>query len=652
MPETLHTPAFNLESALTTGVDPRTGKYDCNINLVTLKPYNIEGPERPLILSFSVLEAGYKGFGRNWHLKTTQLDLSRGIFTSMTGVKYEVEKDLNGRPIYPSSGEYINLKDLKVQNIRIKRNSKNQFEVFNKDGIREILTCNEDFRIATIRSLIYENGEIFDFKYNTDSIPLLEEITHRQTRIKQIHFIIEGSQTVAYNYPTINGNAKVNLIYGKPSQQGTPIMLLNLSYPFLNDTKPEGSPKYTFDYERINLSGLNNSLDSIQIVMTHFAKGEGAFETISYNPQGIQVTNNQWLPTVYQHTTNDGDGQPSITKEYYFMESLNYTGFSLCGSIPDKPAINDLLQTTLDYTYWTWETLLDNNGKHAIHIEREYNQFHLLITEITKTDFGLKVKRIDYNQIPGNFFEQPANLHFPRTITQTYNSISSGKRTETEHMETDNQGNILSSIDINGIERSYTYYPTLGIKGLCPADPLGFVRFVRELKIIAPSNKASTTPKRVIRYTYTSLSNPHVQNHIVKETETVNEKVETKYLYVENNNLPLFNTGRLRQEVYTIISGETQDQSLKKYTHKYNSSKHEIVTTLRNIGFNGEETTVISIDSLHKEKVLPLTKRSGITQAVLYNLSDQVTHKSSPYPLGNSKPTYNYTFPLRVSLSR
>eukprot|EP01037_Dinobryon_pediforme_P029029 gene29029-32526_t len=128
----LYSNAFNFDSYLSGGVDPRTGQYGSQIRLVTVSP---EGPvesSRDIALSFSMMEESNSGYGLGWHLSLSEYDENAGRLRLLSGQIYNTQ---------PSQGvgNLLIVPDQKLQDMAVRQIDMNTVHVLHKDGVIEVL---------------------------------------------------------------------------------------------------------------------------------------------------------------------------------------------------------------------------------------------------------------------------------------------------------------------------------------------------------------------------------------------------------------------------------------------------------------------------------------------------------------------------------
>lgn len=620
----IHSNAFNYGSFMSTGVDLRTGQYTVNIDLVTLKPYNLENPtERVLSISYSALRNSNSGFGIGWQLSRTYLDFRNNQFHTIDGESYSFV----AAPVI--GGEMV-FRDRKLLNFRVRRINNNTYEYTHKDGIIETLLQEPTSSLALTSSLAFENGETFDFVYGhrISGERFLTSITHRQTRIIQLTLVYNGLNCINFSYPVDDGViAAVRLVYNNN-------LLTTLSLPFNQATGiPQNYPQYQMTYQ---------SLATGYRVITELRKPTGAREMITHNAQGLRATTSLWVPAVTSHRTIPGNGQPDMLKQYQYSPVNNFLGFNSTKT-NFQEGIDNLYLIRTPYDYWGRETHIQNNQNLMI-VEEHFNRFHLMTREIITRGNSRTTRTITYNEQPGNiiFENQPANLQLPSRSVVRYEEISSGQfREEVEETQTDDSGNALFSRDSRGISKRYTFYPREGVSGSCPPDPLGFTRFIREIRINPPGDITPVVPDKITEYTYRTHPNilNNGSNYVVKASERMNSAARVEYEY-QNTLTDVRVHGLLSLETYTMNNLVTR----KRFEHRF--LQELLVTDITTTGFDNAVLQSTSSKSWHTGKILEYTDTVGVRKGYRFNIWGQLAAEIFYSNEGEIRRLCDYTFPV------
>ena len=203
-----------------------------------------------------------------------------------------------------------------------------------------------------------------------------------------------------------------------------------------------------------------------------------------------------------------GRDQPSIIKPYNFSQDRNFLGYE-SGKPEFVEGQDNLYLVQGNYTYESTEDVLKGDGKTTLSSTvRTFNKFHLLTKEVKVQQGTRTTTQITYNEDPSlAFYQQPANLQKPRAVVTRYEDLkASTQREETVKTETDDHGNTLSTLEKTGVKTAYEYYPAAGMKGKCPADPFGFVRYVKRITVSPAADAKGSAVAKSTEYTYLKKS--------------------------------------------------------------------------------------------------------------------------------------------------
>jgi hypothetical protein len=127
--QNIYSNAFNFSSFLSFGVDTRTGQYTATLNMITLKPFNLDDINSTIALRFSMFNTVNFGFGQGWEITTSRMDMSRRVLVITDGERYRCEALI--------SGTDIRFVDKKVRNLRATMVNANTIRLHYKSGITE-----------------------------------------------------------------------------------------------------------------------------------------------------------------------------------------------------------------------------------------------------------------------------------------------------------------------------------------------------------------------------------------------------------------------------------------------------------------------------------------------------------------------------------
>lgn len=572
----LYSNAFNFNSYLSAGVDPRTGQYSASLNLITLSPFNIQGSSYLIKLSFSIFNDLNNGFGTGWNLSSTRYDLKNRLLTRNNGESFKSEVVIPGKEVV--------FLDKKLNTFRLLSQSHNLFYLYNKDGTVETLQkvgLNSELLVTT--AVTFENGESYDFIYGRFILgsPCLTEIRYRNTGtvIFQLDYLNQVCSRA--RYPDDNGNMLTILFKYNNNQ------LTYVSLPFSSLALSVG---YKFNYQ---------TLQNTFLAISHFHTPTGYYEQVQYDATGMRLTNTKTIPCVTMLHAFPGNEQPAIIKNYQYSPTFNFTGFS-SGRNQIDPEQDNLYLVTGNYNYSSTENIVEN-GNIVSSIERTFNRFHLLILE-QKTEGNKRLTRqFTYNETTGlNYYWQPANLQLLARQDTIYTDLSSGAfRQEKELYQTDIWGNTLLTRYVDGTQEINEYYPAAGEEDNCPADPLGFSRF---LKSTIKKPAYGNAPNKIAHYFW-------------KNIPTFEGSVITKYICLDRHELfglltkrySYFNSPEQRQHslLSRIDSSMNNLETISTFAYQFTDSTINCTeTTIGHDSVQKQFSTTTALISKRKLKIL------------------------------------------------
>ncbi|MCU6275499.1 RHS repeat protein [Morganella morganii] len=489
--------ASNFISAMSTDVDPRTGQFMVNLPVVSLVGNHQLGPELPLSLSYSSLNNINSGFGTGFALSLTQFNNRTHLLELSNGEKYRVS---------PGTDE---VRNQTLNNFRFMftngQGDGEGYTIFWKDGKTERLTKTGDDETFVTTTVISPAGRRLHLFWDWNG------------QVSQLSQVRDESVTLCRVNYSRNSSAVI-LWPGTGDESHIQFELLNEMYlDRISRAIPGGDELYC-DFSYDLLPGMNT------LLLTGVKYPTGMTDDVVYNVQeglrypaasGITAR----LPVVFTHIRNPGAGQPETIRHFSYT-TQNFLGFN--GNFGDWPADSDYIYTTLtDYTYGSEETITSDGV--AVTTKREYNNYHLQISEETRKGSSIICEETAYYARPYVFIDgQPAQFQMPRkkTVTLTDTALSAAEQTRKEMTETafDEYGNPVSMKTPDGTLTTYEFYPAEG-GGHCPAEPNGFVRFLKSVTVTPRDSDYNDTPAQITTYTYRLLGNR--TDCVVQDTESV-----------------------------------------------------------------------------------------------------------------------------------
>ncbi|MCF4989853.1 RHS repeat-associated core domain-containing protein, partial [Pseudomonas gessardii] len=487
----------------------------------TLYPEGPQEVSRDIILSFSMLNSINSPYGIGWQLSNTSFDLVSLNFTLLKGGRYQTSG-------LPSVGGTMIFKDYKLKDLVVKRPDTNTLHVIYKDGSVEVLRRTSSTVPYRIDAILFENGERLTFRYGTTGF--LERIlNHKQEdlliltystgRLSYVDARVEGGRYARIQFTQINN------------------LLTRVTAPY-DRSEPPGAAAYAFEYWPEFRNGL--------VPLKRIYSPMGGEELISYEENGHQYANNQYIPRVVRWVQTPGASQPDMIRTYAYSQGKNFTGYPFSGGF--REGEDNLYLVGSAYDYWTEETSRSANNTVLSVSRTTYNKFHLLIEERVTREGTRTQMNITYNTVPGLFPVQPANLHLAKTITKRYELVAGGTpREEIQQIETDDYGNELSRTQPSGIRTEYSYYPIAGESGKCPADPHGlFPRYLKQERLVPTGG---TPAARLTEYTHTRVPQTGSSYFVLQQSSSQAGVLAMQQTYYET---PIELAGRLKSTTSTV----------------------------------------------------------------------------------------------------
>lgn len=475
------------------GVDPRTGIYVINVNLGTLVGNNGLGPAFPFVLGYSPLNGlslgngpGPSPFGAGVGLNITTYDISDSPFrlTLSTGEQYLVDE------FQDSNGWTVTLRDKKLDTVHIQK-SDTQYTLTYKSGNVEILAIpNDASYILTPTRIVNPTGHGLTLNWDTlPDIPQLQSIQDdAQATLLSIDWSDPSAPVLKFLPDSTAEGYRVVLGLNNGQLSSVTNYALGDSNPLTwTLTSPQPAGDGSWGQWIFGLTTPGGLTESAQV----YQDGRGAKFPDSAN---LPV-----LPQVYQLTRDPGGGLLPVTLHF------SYTDFDYLGAqsgVDWASTQDNLYYITGKYSYGSTETRTD--GTTTITTQRTYNKFHLLTDVVVSQNGSIYTTHTDYwGDASSDFSAQPAQFQMPKKVTQSWQSpTQTTPRQEVVQTDYDSNGNLQKRTDADGTVTSYDYYPADGSVNGCPADPTGFVRFVKTVTVTPAATSYTDVSPQVFAYQY------------------------------------------------------------------------------------------------------------------------------------------------------
>ncbi|MEN2416719.1 RHS repeat-associated core domain-containing protein [Streptomyces rimosus] len=488
------TQAGNFGSAMTGGVDPRTGLFHFGVELGRLVGNRNLGPSLPLVLSYSPLSRADMGFGPGFSLGLTSYDTGSGQLLALsTGEQYKVES---------ISGNLL-LRQKKLDTVHFSQTD-DSYRVVHKSGDVEILNGpGRGPKVKVPTDLLGPSGHslTLDWDFTVSPFPRLNSIADEDGKLLSVDYG-DGSTVTLSILPEHDEGYEVKLQIEAKRLVG--VSHLGLSKPL----------NWTFGYTALGAWGS---------WITKVTTPGGLSETVSYQ-KGHNFPDSAPsyppLPYVKTFVQNPGAGQPQVTAKYEYS-SHNFLGGGT--QIPWNQDEDYLYSVLNGYTYSSTETR--SCGNQTTTITRTYNSYHLLTGETTKTEeagpgsFTRDVENGYYAKPNTEFKDQPAIFQLPTKRTVTWTGPDGTQHHEITQTDFDPYGNLVKKTDPDKRVTQWAYYPADGSESGGPKEPNGFTRLMKSTTRTPAPGTGFDAPTYTTTYRYISLDgtrDPRVAGVVMK----------------------------------------------------------------------------------------------------------------------------------------
>jgi len=442
------TQAFNFGSAAQGGVDPRTGLFMPMLPLAKLVGNGNLGPVATLSLQYDPLSNDDMGLGLGMSLglSTFDSDGDASLVNLSTGERFKVQQ-VDGT---------LQLRQQKLDSVRfVQDDLNNAYTVIHKSGDVEVLTgpMNGD-RYKVPQKLYTAAGRSMTVEWRRDLGEML--------RLDSIADETDSLLSINYDSPS----APVITIWpGTPEEHQFTFHIPEQQTVSVTLSAGELACAWTFDY------------DAACGALYRVTSPMGRVQTATYDPQGTAFPDNGLdqppLPRVTKYTDDPGRG-PATVRDYEYTTN-NYLGYGQSGQ---GSADDDYLYGVLSgYTYGS--TVTTKSGTDTRVLRYTYNSYHLLTRESVEQNDKTRATDIEYYALKGqDFVHQPAQFQLHKSVTVTWTD-KSGSRQEVTTTQFDEAGNPISTVMPDGTTMTAVYYDAAGEGDDCPADPHGFVRYLK-----------------------------------------------------------------------------------------------------------------------------------------------------------------------------
>jgi RHS repeat-associated protein len=463
----IHSNAYNFVSAVTSGVDPRTGMYTSSISLPGVAANNLCGPTVRLGLSFSPLNPIDAGFGIGWAVATTRYDTARRRLSLSSGESFLVDT-------FDSRG-VATFKDRKLRSFDFFRDAPGDtYRIVHKTGQSEHLSLLPGSEgVAALHQMRSPQGHV---------------VTLSQRAINGVitlDRIIDGVGQTLLGLAYAGTATRVTL--HPDSAQAAVFEFRFVNHRLMQIDLPEGyGDGWLFGYE---------DTDTGLLLLKNTTVPTGGYEEVIYRLDGQALPGGDSAPLTHMPVVTECrryayNEQPVVRTRYTYSQNRNYFGYGVLTDWTDDE--DNLYRIVMPpgerYEYTSTESLYDG-GDLVRKVERSFNRFHLLTRERTSQKGCVREVVTVYDEDPAApFAAQSAWCQLPTGVRTLYyrEEDASRIREDVEASTYDEFGNRLSHVDIHGMQEVTSYFPVDGMEGFCPVDPLGFVRSPMETRVSPP----------------------------------------------------------------------------------------------------------------------------------------------------------------------
>lgn len=589
--------ASNFGNALQTQVDPRTGQFMVNFPVARLVGNHQLGPDLSLSLRYSPLNTLDEGFGTGFSLGLTQFNNTSNLLQLTSGEQYRVA---------PGSDK---VRNKKLNNFRFVytngRDDSEGYTVFWKEGKTEKLTKTEDGKTFVTTAIISPLGRRLTLSWDwSGQISRLSKVQDENTTLCQI---IYGTTTKMTVWPGTTEAYQLNFELINDSQ-------LDVVSRQISDSE---TLRWHFIYDEVKHPGNRLTLTGVDYPT-------GMKDSVDYNAQeGLRFPDSSGLsvrlPCVLTHTRNPGSHQPETVTQYEYT-AQNFLGYN--GNFGEWAADSDYLYKTLtDYTYGSTEKVISGNV--TVTTERTYNNYHFLITEEVNRNGHVHRTETTYYAEKNCFIDgQPAQFQLPKAKKEIIKVSDGSNRQLLTLTEFDESGNPLKQVNPDGTVTEYTWYPANGEKDVCPAEPNGFVRFLKE-KVITPRPTIyKDTPLHTTKYTYSKLGKTHyvVQKTVSEYKDKLNRVLLTQRTITYQDDINKSEFGRITFITDTKYkNGENSEKFIARQDFTTSLSGNMLNQEVTFTGYEGLKATSKRCQSVFSGQLYSETSAQGIETRYAYD---------------------------------
>ena len=483
----VHSNAFNFQSYVQGGVDPRTGQYTLSLSLPELKSNALAGPVIPLTLAFNPMNVRDGGFGHGWGINLTEYAPQTGMLSLGTGEVFKVA----------GSGQTPGIEEKKLDSFHFHVLGSDQFRVMHRSGLVEMLRTMGTIqrRLALPEEVLGPDGRRLALGYAAfKGEQRLESVSDPDGVVLRINRNDTAAEVELLFYPGqgAGGGAMARYVLELDAYDRAVKVVL----------PTEERACWKLGYELIR------GIVCVKEVWTP----TGAHETIDYEDGGHPFPGGAHppLPRVTKHTVEPGFDQPTMEVRYTYSHT-NFLGHGALDGWVEGGADNLYRVADADFSYGS-TAVQWSEGKPVRTVQRSYNRFHLLSEEST-TQGGCRKRVVTRYHADDEanrykpFKDQPPQCQLPMRIETHWEVVDGSRTPRTEIVETlfDEHGNLIWQANADGTQETSTYFDIDGEPGLCPPDPERFKRQLRTRTVTPAVSPYGSAVALTTNYAYVAL---------------------------------------------------------------------------------------------------------------------------------------------------
>ncbi|WP_052752434.1 RHS repeat-associated core domain-containing protein [Tatumella morbirosei] len=607
--------ASNFISSVGGGVDPRTGLFNVTFPLINLHSGSLAGPILSLSLLYSPLSDVNHGFGSGFSLNLSSCDTNTGKLQLSSGEEYRVNI------------KTLAVKQKKLKNFILNKTDDTHFQIIHKSGLKEVLSLRKDVYVPS--QIIAPDGRTLTFTWDSGYTPV------RLSRVTDG----EGSVLLSVSYPDGSVASTKFTLLPDDIEAGYNMIFRFKDEHLISVTSQSVDPAlvWTFDYDDVGPRSSYRALTGLTFPT-------GKKEKVSYySDSGMAFPESAGLPDlpcVHRHTVTPGKGQPQ-TVTLWSWTQYNYLGKD-AGLNQWQPDTDQMLNILLiGYIYGSTAKVMDTDGSTVLNtVTRRYNSYHLLVSETTLRHDKTFSTTVEYHARPGvNFEVQPEQYALPAVQTESWSDDSgAAPRTRVTLTQFDESGNPLHQETPEGTVMEYVYYPAEGEGDACPADPDGFVRWLKS-KTVTPPQIKGDEPVSVTVTTWKKLSTANGDGYNLVSDKEVQKTGGTQSVVVRDyysDSGDMLTYAREKSQTTTLVPDIIRaDSFTSRRDFTYQTTGQGLIQTETFTGHDNVTLTRSTLSHKHTGLVLSETDAQNVTLTNTYdNIGRPLTRtiaRGTPY---------------------